>query len=281
MFPRLVSLGLLLSAGAFAQDSDLDGDGDIDADDWQAVAPPLPEDDGSSDWAQWPAEQAPAQAPTQAQFEAQLSPYGAWYEEPGVGRVWQPAPAVVGGDFVPYTTGGQWVATTGGWQFATTYGFGSMPYHYGRWHRSPRYGWVWWPHTQWAPAWVDWRYNSMGNVAWAPLAPPGFSVRFSTGAPAWSFAYGRYRRPYVQSFSWGRYGGWHRGYVGRNSGGYRGYGGYRGGYDGYRGYGGYRGGGGYGGGYRRGGGGGYHHAQPANPGRGGGGGRGFGRGRGR
>jgi len=232
MIPRLLLTTTLLAGAAHAQSYDMDADGDIDADDWQVSPPPLPED--TSQWAQWPGEQPPAQAPTQAQFEAQLSPYGAWYEEPGVGRVWQPATAEVGVDFVPYTTGGQWVATTGGWQFATTYRFGSAPFHYGRWHRSPRYGWVWWPHNQWSNAWVDWRYNRAGNVAWAPVAPGGYSFRFSTGAPGWSFAYGRHHRPHMQSFSWGRYGGWHRG------GGYRG-GGYRGGGNGY----GYRRGGGY------------------------------------
>ncbi len=265
MIARLLLAATLLAGAANAENYDVDADGDVDADDWEASPPPLPGDNFDAPQpVDQPFEQPPAQAPTPAQFEAQLAPYGAWYEEPGVGRVWQPAPAMVGAEFVPYTTGGQWVATTGGWQFATTYRFGSAPFHYGRWYRSPRFGWVWWPHSQWSNAWVDWRWNSAGNVAWAPVAPPGYSVGFSVGAPAWSFAYGRYHRPHASSFSWGRYGGWHRG---------NGYGGYRGGYGhgGYRGgYGsGYRGGYGHGGGWGRGGG---YYRPPPPPAWGGGGG---------
>ena len=142
-----------------------------------------------------------------------------------------------------------------------------------RWHRSPRYGWVWWPQYQWAPAWVDWRCNSAGNVSWAPMAPPGFAVSFASSSPHWSFAYGRHHRPHMSSFSWGRYGGWNGGWNrGWRHGGY-GYGG-----GGYRGGGHHHGGGHYrGGGW---GGGGYHRAAPVYGG-GGGGNRHRGRGRGR
>src|SRR5262245_3095962 len=120
MFPRaLLTASLVLAGAASAQQYtyDADGHGDIDSDDWEAMQPPAPGDD-DSEWAQYPGEQAPAQAPTQQQFEQQLSPYGTWYEEPGVGRVWQPAPSEVGADFTPYTTGGQWQYTSAGWQFA-------------------------------------------------------------------------------------------------------------------------------------------------------------------
>jgi hypothetical protein len=199
---------MFVSASALAQNYDVDGDGDYDTDDWEAMQPPAPDQYDS----QYAGETQPVEIPSQAQFEQQLSPYGAWYEEPGVGRVWQPAPAVVGNDFVPYTSGGSWAYTAAGWQFASTYRFPSYPYHYGRWYRSPRFGWVWQAGYQWAPHWVDWRCNSAGNVAWAPMAPRGYAVTWGVGAPSWSYAYGRYHRPNVQSFSWGRYngGGWGR-----------------------------------------------------------------------
>jgi len=32
------------------------------------------------------------------------------------------------------------------------------------------FGWIWVPHTQWAPAWVSWRQGA-GYVGWAPLPP--------------------------------------------------------------------------------------------------------------
>ncbi|MBK7857137.1 MAG: hypothetical protein IPJ65_00680 [Archangiaceae bacterium] len=233
MVPRaLLTAAFLFAGAAYAQQPesdyqyDADGDGDVDADDWQATQPPAPQPQSDSDFAPYPGEQAPTAAPTPQQFDAQLSPYGAWYDEPGVGRVWQPSPAVVGADFVPYTTGGNWMYTTAGWQFVSTYRFGSAPFHYGRWHRSPRFGWVWLPQYQWAPAWVDWRVNSAGNVAWAPLGPFG-GVSFTFGAPYWSYAYGRYHRPHMSSFTWGRYGGWHGGHAARGPSYYRGGYGYR------------------------------------------------------
>ncbi len=222
MFPRALLAAVVLAAPlASAQTGyDLDYDGDVDADDWFPSPPPLPTSEDTG-WAAYPGEQPPPVAPTQTQLEQQVAAYGTFVEEPGVGRVWQPAQAVVGADFVPYTTGGQWVATTAGWQFASTYRFGSTPFHYGRWYQSPRYGWVWWPQTQWAPAWVDWRCNTAGNVAWAPVAPPGVSVGFRVGNPGWSYAYGRYSRPSMKSFSWGRYGGWNGGWRGWHGGGGR------------------------------------------------------------
>src|SRR4051812_18310209 len=114
MFHRaLLTAALMLAGAAHAQQQqysyDADGDGDIDSDDWEATQPPAPGDPNELE--QYPGEQAPAQAPTQQQFEQQLSPYGAWYDEPGVGRVWQPAPSEVGADFAPYSTGGSWVYT--------------------------------------------------------------------------------------------------------------------------------------------------------------------------
>ncbi len=48
--------------------------------------------------------------------------------------------------------------------------FGWATYHYGRWVRLRRVGWVWVPGDEWAPAWVSWR-TSKDYVGWAPLPP--------------------------------------------------------------------------------------------------------------
>lgn len=132
------------------------------------------------------------------QFRDVLSPYGTWVNLPDVGWVWQPAANVVGADFVPYATGGQWVSSDWGWTFQTDWNWGWAPFHYGRWFNRPSEGWVWWPDSEWAPSWVDWRWGD-GYVGWQPLAPPGLNIGL-----AWTFVgandfvrpeVGRYRVP--------------------------------------------------------------------------------------
>ena len=114
------------------------------------------------------------------EFHAALTPYGEWLDTPVcgryLGRVWRPSPRYVGPDFVPYATGGEWVATDQGWSFVSDWEWGWATFHYGRWCADPRFGWVWAPGTQWAPAWVDWRYGG-GYVGWAPLPPAGIALR--------------------------------------------------------------------------------------------------------
>jgi hypothetical protein len=104
-----------------------------------------------------------------AEFYQALAPYGTWFVLPERGWVWQPDPAEVGSDFVPYTQG-HWVLTDVGWTFVSDHPWGWAPFHYGRWFLDDRYGWLWEPGTDWAPAWVDWRAGA-GYVGWAPLAP--------------------------------------------------------------------------------------------------------------
>jgi hypothetical protein len=57
--------------------------------------------------------------------------------------------------------------------------WGWAAYHYGRWYFDPRYGWVWVPGTEWAPAWVSF-YQGGGYVGWAPL-PPNVSLSVAIG----------------------------------------------------------------------------------------------------
>jgi hypothetical protein len=71
----------------------------------------------------------------------------------------------------PYTIG-RWEWTADGWYWDSDEPFGYITYHYGRWYNDDYYGWIWVPDDQWAPAWVDWRYDD-DYVGWAPLSPYG------------------------------------------------------------------------------------------------------------
>jgi uncharacterized membrane protein YgcG len=122
-------------------------------------------------------------------FDETLSPYGQWVDTgtgPNDGRAWRPDPNVVGDDFQPYATGGHWVYSDYGWGWESDYAWGWAPFHYGRWALTPAWGWVWYPGTVWAPAWVDWRFGG-GYVGWAPLPPFGFAVVVQPWRPYWCF----------------------------------------------------------------------------------------------
>ena len=121
-------------------------------------------------------EQARAQAGARAQgqrarldlFYDALDPEGDWFDVEGYGFVFQPRVANARG-WRPYTDGG-WVWTEQGWTWKSNEPFGWATYHYGRWARLSRRGWVWVPGSEWAPAWVAWR-RSEQFVGWAPLPP--------------------------------------------------------------------------------------------------------------
>jgi hypothetical protein len=99
-------------------------------------------------------------------FYDQLSPYGVWVDEPGVGRVFVPDEP----SFVPYTRG-HWQYTNVGFVWISTEPFAWATTHYGRWAFSTNYGrWYWLPDTEWGPAWVEWREVG-DDFGWAPLAP--------------------------------------------------------------------------------------------------------------
>lgn len=131
----------------------------------------------------------PVARPAFVAFEAELSPHGEWLDAPvcgrRFGRVWRPSRAAVGVDFVPYASGGEWVSTDQGWSFESDWSWGWAPFHYGRWCADPRFGWVWIPGQEWAPAWVDWRLGG-GYVGWAPLPPAGVVLSGET----WVFVEG-------------------------------------------------------------------------------------------
>lgn len=115
---------------------------------------------------------SPAQPPvvviqSESDFYAPLTPYGRWVEVGAYGRCWIPAHVDPG--WRPYANG-YWQRTDAGWYWVSEEPWGWATYHYGRWDFHARHGWIWVPHTQWAPAWVTWREGG-GYVGWAPLRP--------------------------------------------------------------------------------------------------------------
>jgi hypothetical protein len=102
-------------------------------------------------------------------FYTALQPYGQWVELNDGVTAWQPDIAVR--NWAPYTIG-RWEWTADGWYWDSDEPFGYITYHYGRWYNDDYYGWIWVPDDQWAPAWVEWRYDD-DYVGWAPLSPYG------------------------------------------------------------------------------------------------------------
>ena len=119
-------------------------------------------------------------------FYEKLDPYGEWRETSDYGYVWQPREAETSRDWRPYTEG-RWVYSDAGWTWVSDEKFGWATYHYGRWVRLRRVGWVWVPGEEWAPAWVSWR-TSKDYVGWAPLPPEARFDRRS-GIQNWADSY--------------------------------------------------------------------------------------------
>ena len=100
-------------------------------------------------------------------FYTSLSPYGTWIEIGFGTPVWRPTN--IRRSWSPYSQG-QWIYTDYGWYWDSYETFGEIVYHYGRWYYDDYYGWIWIPDYEWAPAWVDWRYDD-DYIGWAPLSP--------------------------------------------------------------------------------------------------------------
>jgi hypothetical protein len=129
-------------------------------------------------------------------FYSQLEPYGEWIQLDVDFYVWKPH--TVGVNWRPYTNG-RWHWTTHGWYWESFEPFGWATFHYGRWYFDDYYGWVWIPGNEWAPAWVEWRYND-AYIGWAPLPPYAdfslnigihFSINWRSSPAYWNFV--RYR----------------------------------------------------------------------------------------
>src|SRR6266513_2282076 len=123
---------------------------------------------------------------TYGMFYEKLDPYGEWRETKDYGYVFQPREAESSRDWRPYTEG-HWVYSDAGWTWITDESFGWATYHYGRWVKLRRVGWVWVPGEEWAPAWVSWR-SSKDYVGWAPL-PPEARFDRKSGIHNWADSY--------------------------------------------------------------------------------------------
>ncbi len=100
-------------------------------------------------------------------FYTELAPYGSWIEVDYGVVVWRPT--IIRTNWMPYNVG-RWVWTYDGWYWDSYEPFGHITYHYGRWYYDDYYGWLWYPDYEWAPAWVEWRYDN-NYIGWAPLHP--------------------------------------------------------------------------------------------------------------
>ncbi len=112
-------------------------------------------------------------------FHENLAAHGDWREVGDYGYCWQPRD--VGRDWQPYGDG-RWLYTDAGWTWDSEEPYSWAVYHYGRWARVDRVGWVWVPGTEWGPAWVSWRRGPR-HVGWAPLPPEARFAR-TTGITA-------------------------------------------------------------------------------------------------
>lgn len=139
-------------------------------------------------------------------FYSNLAPYGSWIELNYGVTVWRPN--FMQANWAPYQYG-QWIWTNDGWYWDSYEPFGWITYHYGRWYYDDYYGWIWVPDDQWAPAWVEWRYDN-DYIGWAPLPPYAnfsvnlgihFSINFFTPYSHWHFVrYNHFCNPHVSNY---------------------------------------------------------------------------------
>lgn len=101
-------------------------------------------------------------------FYEPLDRYGDWIQTDDYGYVFRPE-ASRRNDWRPYTDG-RWAHSGHGWTWESNEDFGWATYHYGRWTRVERAGWVWVPGREWGPGWVSWR-RGKDECGWAPLPP--------------------------------------------------------------------------------------------------------------
>ncbi len=139
-------------------------------------------------------------------FYTALAPHGVWIELDHGVVVWKPS--IVRRGWAPYTRG-QWLWTEDGWYWHSYEDFGYITYHYGRWFYDDYYGWIWLPDYEWAPAWVEWRYDD-DYIGWAPLPPYAvfsvnigihFTVNYYTPIAHWHFVkYRHFCDPHVYNY---------------------------------------------------------------------------------
>jgi hypothetical protein len=139
-------------------------------------------------------------------FYSALSPHGVWMEIDYGVVVWRPVN--IRQSWAPYRNG-QWLWTVDGWYWDSYEPYGYITYHYGRWYFDDYYGWLWIPDYEWAPAWVEWRYDD-AYIGWAPLPPYAvfsinigirFTKTYYTPYSHWHYVKYRYFcDPYVYNY---------------------------------------------------------------------------------
>jgi hypothetical protein len=139
-------------------------------------------------------------------FYTELSPYGTWIEVDYGVIVWRPT--IIHNNWMPYNVG-RWIWSYDGWYWDSYEPFGHITYHYGRWYYDDYYGWLWYPDYEWAPAWVEWRYDN-NYIGWAPLHPYAvfsisvgifFTSAYYTPYYHWHFVnYNYFCDPYVYNY---------------------------------------------------------------------------------
>ena len=157
-------------------------------------------------WGLLGAKESFAQFGVSGYFYNNLSPYGTWIEINNGVIVWRPTRIHLG--WSPYQEG-RWIWTGDGWYWHSYEPFGYITYHYGRWYFDDYYGWLWYPDYEWAPAWVEWRYDD-DYIGWAPLSPyASFSISvgifftYTYYAPYYHWHFVSYRHfcnPYVYKY---------------------------------------------------------------------------------
>lgn len=139
-------------------------------------------------------------------FYSHLAPYGVWMEFDDGLVAWRPT--IMRRSWAPYSMG-RWIWTEYGWYWDSYESFGYITYHYGRWFYDDYYGWIWIPDYDWAPAWVEWRYDD-SYIGWAPLPPYAvfsisigihFTFDYVTPYNHWHFVnYNSLCDPYVYNY---------------------------------------------------------------------------------
>lgn len=130
-------------------------------------------------------------------FRPALEGHGTWVDDATYGTVWVPSETEVGSDFTPYVSAGHWTYDdSANYVWVSDYSWGWAPFHYGRWTRIHRHGWVWIPGRTYAGAWVVWRTGGPGYdyVGWAPAPPDWYWM--NGYAYAWTWGYSPYYYSY-------------------------------------------------------------------------------------
>jgi len=109
-----------------------------------------------------------------------LNYYGAYYDVPGYGWLWQPTGAGLGWD--PYMNG-YWSLTPYGYCWVSAYPWGWMPYRYGQWIFVNGRGWMWQP-GEWHGWWRSPRLRNTPPGFHPPAPPPVRTVVNNPRFPA-------------------------------------------------------------------------------------------------